>query len=122
MDCRGNKNENTKHRKHAPEDRGPQASLPGPIHPSTMETPSDMERIAVDCLIEAKSVRKDATELGVHCQNLTDAMGQMRCAALPVTLCERAPRLKEKRRARENKLARVALFSLSSLLQSLRAV
>ena len=38
MDCGGNKNETTKHRKHAPEDRGPEASLPGPIHPSFLRT------------------------------------------------------------------------------------
>ena len=56
------------------------------------EKPSDMERVAVDCLIKAKSVRKGATELGVHRQTLTDTMGRMRCAALPVTQCERAPR------------------------------
>jgi hypothetical protein len=56
------------------------------------EKPSDMERVAVDCLIKAKSVRKGATELGVHRQTLTDAMGRMRCAALPVRHCERAPR------------------------------
>ena len=43
---------------------------------------SDMERVAVDCLIKAKSVRKGATELGVHRQTLTDAMGRMTCAAL----------------------------------------
>ena len=39
------------------------------------EKPSDMERVAVDCLIKAKSVRKSATELGVHRQTLNDAMG-----------------------------------------------
>ena len=50
-----------------------------------------MERVAVDCLIKAKSVRKGATELGVHRQTLTGAMERMRCAALPVTQCERAP-------------------------------
>ena len=51
-----------------------------------------MERVVVDCLIKAKSVRKGATELGVYRQTLTDAIGRMRCAALPVTQCERAPR------------------------------
>ena len=56
------------------------------------EKPSDMERVAVDCLIKAKSVRKGATELGVHRQTLTDAMGRMRCAVLPVMQCEREPR------------------------------
>ena len=30
------------------------------------DNPSDMERVAADCLIKAKSVRKGATELGVH--------------------------------------------------------
>ena len=50
-----------------------------------------MECVAVDCLIKAKSVCKGATELGVHGQTLTDAMGRMRCAALPVTQCEGAP-------------------------------
>ena len=83
-----------------------------------------MERVAIDCLIKAKSVREGGTELGVHRQTLTDAMGRMRCAALPVTQCEMAPRIQQDatRRAKENKLARVALFTLSSLLQSLRAV
>ena len=52
------------------------------------EKPSDMEHVAVDCLIKAKSVRKGVTELGVHRQTLTDAMGRMRCAALPVTQCD----------------------------------
>ena len=56
------------------------------------EKPSDMERVAVDCLIKAKSVPKGSIELGVHRQTLTDAMGRMRCAALPVRHCERAPR------------------------------
>ena len=51
-----------------------------------------MECVAVDCLIKAMSVRKGATELGVRRQTLTDAMGRMRCAALPVMQCERAPR------------------------------
>ena len=46
------------------------------------EKPSDMERVAVGCLIKTKSVRKGATELGVHRQTLTDAMGRMRCAVL----------------------------------------
>ena len=59
------------------------------------EKPSDMERVAVGCLIKAKSVRKGATQLGVHRQTLTDAMGRMRCAALPVTQCERAPRIRQ---------------------------
>ena len=59
------------------------------------EKPSDMERVAVDCLIKAKSVRKGATELGFHRQTLTDAMGRMRCAALPVTQCEREPRIQQ---------------------------
>ena len=59
------------------------------------EKPSDMECVAVDCLIKAKSVRKGATELGVHRQTLTDAMGRMRCAALPVTKCERVPRIQQ---------------------------
>ena len=56
------------------------------------EKPSDMESVAVDCLIKAKSVCKGATELGVHRQTLIDAMGRIRCAALPVTQCERARR------------------------------
>ena len=43
------------------------------------EKPSDMECVAVDCLIKAKSVRKGATELGVHRQTLTDAMGLTGC-------------------------------------------
>ena len=59
------------------------------------EKPSDMERVAVDCLIKAKDVRKGATELGVHRKTLTDAMGLMRCAALLVTQCERAPRIQQ---------------------------
>ena len=59
------------------------------------EKPSDMERVAVDCLIKANSVRKGATELGVHPQTLTDAMGRMRCAALPVTQYERAPHIQQ---------------------------
>ena len=54
-----------------------------------------MERVAVDCLIKAKSVRKGATELGVHRQTLIDAMGQMRCAELPVTQCQRQPRIRQ---------------------------
>ena len=37
--------------------------------------PSDMERVAVESLIKAKSVRKGVTQLGVHRQTLTDAMG-----------------------------------------------
>ena len=59
------------------------------------EKPSDMERVAVDCLIEAKSVRKGAKQLGVHRQTLTDAMGRMRCAVLPVTQCQRQPRMRQ---------------------------
>ena len=59
------------------------------------EKPSDMERVAVNCLIKAKSVRKGATELGVHRETLTDAMGRMRFAALPVTQCEREPRIQQ---------------------------
>ena len=51
------------------------------------EKPSDMERVAADCFIKAKSVLKDATELGVHRQSRNDAMGRMRCAALRVTQC-----------------------------------
>ena len=54
-----------------------------------------MERVAVDGLIKAKSVRKGATELGVHRQTLTYAMGRMRCATLPVTQCEREPRIQQ---------------------------
>ena len=54
-----------------------------------------MEGVAVDCLIKAKSIRKGATELGLHRQTLTHAMGRMRCAALPVTQCERGPRIKQ---------------------------
>ena len=59
------------------------------------EKPSDIECVAVDCLIKAKSVRKGATELGVHPQTLTDAMGRTRCAALPVTQCQRQPRIRQ---------------------------
>ena len=59
------------------------------------EKPSEMERVAVDCLIKAKSIRKGATELRVHRHTLTDAMGRIRCAALPVTQCERAPRIQQ---------------------------
>ena len=59
------------------------------------EKPLDMERVAVDRLIKAKSVRKGATELGVHRQTLTDAMGRLRCAALPVTQCEREPHIQQ---------------------------
>ena len=70
-----------------------------------------MERVAVDCLIKAKSVRKGATELGVHRQTLTDAMGRMRCAALPVTQCERAPRnQQDATRKREKGGARRAFY------------
>ena len=36
LDCGGNKNQKTTHRKHAPGNRGPEVSLPGAIHPSTM--------------------------------------------------------------------------------------
>ena len=46
-----------------------------------------MECVAADYLIKAKSVRKGANELGVHRKTLSDAMGRMRCAALPVTQC-----------------------------------
>ena len=49
------------------------------------QKPFDMERVAVDCRIKAKSVRKGATELEVHRQTLIEAMRRMRCAALPVT-------------------------------------
>ena len=59
------------------------------------EKPSDMERVAVECLIKAQSFRKGATELGVHRQALTDAMGRMRCALLPVTQCKREPRIQQ---------------------------
>ena len=59
------------------------------------EKPSDMERVAVDCHIKAKSVRKGATKLGVHRQTVTNAMGRMRCAALPVMQCERVPRIQQ---------------------------
>ena len=70
-----------------------------------------MERVAVDCLIKAKSVRKGATELGVHRQTLTDAMGRMRCAVLPVTQCERAPRnQQDATRKREKGGARRAFY------------
>ena len=54
-----------------------------------------MERVAVNCLIKVKNVRKGATELGVHRQTLTDAMGRMSCAALPVTQFQRQPRMKQ---------------------------
>ena len=54
--------------------------------------PSHMERVAVDCLIKAKSVHKG---VAVHRQTLTHAMGRMRCAALPVTQCEREPRIQQ---------------------------
>ena len=76
--------------------------------------PSDMEHVAVDCLIKAKSVRKGATELGVHRQTLTDAMGRMRCAALPVTQCERrAPRIQQDAtRKRKQAGARRAFYFL----------
>ena len=43
-----------------------------------------MKRVAVDYLIKAKSVRKGATELGVHRQTRTNLMGRTRCAALPI--------------------------------------
>ena len=39
------------------------------------EKPLDMEHIAADWLIKAKTVCKGATELGVHRQTLSDAMG-----------------------------------------------
>ena len=75
------------------------------------EKPSDMERIAVDCLIKAKSVRKGATELGVHRQTLTDAMGRMRCAALPVKQCEREPCIQQDAtRKRKQAGARCAFY------------
>ena len=48
------------------------------------EKPSDMERVAAECLIKSKSVLKSATDFGVHRQTLSDAMGRMRCGALPV--------------------------------------
>ena len=77
------------------------------------EKPSDMERIAVDCLIKAKSVRKGATELGVHRQTLSDAMGRMRCAALPVTQCRRQPRMRrDATRRRRQAGARRAFYFL----------
>ena len=70
-----------------------------------------MERVAVDCLIKAKSIRKGATELVVHRQTLTDAMGRVRCAALPVTQCERAPRnQQDATRKREKGGARRAFY------------
>ena len=73
--------------------------------------PSNMEHVAVDCLIKAKSGRKDATELGVHRQTLSDAMGRMRCAALPVTQCKRAPRnQQDAKRKREKGGARRAFY------------
>ena len=83
--------------------RGRKASSTRKIKPQTSnlyilplwEKPSDMKRVAVDCLIKAKRVRKGATELGVHRQTLTDAMGRMRCAVLRVTQCERAPRIQQ---------------------------
>ena len=59
------------------------------------EKPSDMEHVAVNCLIKAKSFRKGATELEVHRQTLTDPMGQMRCVVLPLTQCKRAPRIQQ---------------------------
>ena len=62
---------------------------------SLWEKPPDMERVAVDRLIKAKSVRKGATELGVHRQTLTAAMGRMRCAALLVKRSEREPRIRQ---------------------------
>ena len=75
------------------------------------EKPSDMEPVAIDCLIKAKSVRKGATELGVHRRTLTDAMGRMWCAALRVTQCERAPRnQQDATRKREKGGARRAFY------------
>ena len=38
-----------------------------------------MECVAADCLIRAKSIRKGATELAVHRQTLSEAMGRMKC-------------------------------------------
>ena len=95
MNCGGNGNENTKHRKHAPEDRPPKPPSQVLYILPQWEKPSDMERVAVDCLIKAKSVCKGATELGVHRQTLTDAMGRMRCAALPVMQCQREPHIRQ---------------------------
>ena len=51
------------------------------------EKPSNMEHVAADCLIKAKSIHKGATELGVDRQTLSDAMERRRCAALPITQC-----------------------------------
>ena len=77
------------------------------------EKPSDMERVAVGCLIKAKSVRKGATEFGVHRQSLTDAMGRMRCAALRVTQCQRQPRIRQDAtRRRRQAVARCAFYFL----------
>ena len=59
------------------------------------EKPSDMDRVAVDCLIKAKSIRNGATKLGVHRQTLTDAMGRMRCVAFPLTHCQSQPRIRQ---------------------------
>ena len=79
------------------------------------EKPSDMERVADDCLIKAKSVRKGATELGVHCQTPTDAMGRMRCAGLLVTQCEREPHNSTGRGAQEKTSWRTLRFLLSAI-------
>ena len=85
MGCRGNKTKTQR-----TESTRQRIAVPKP--PSQVlyilrlwEKPSDMERVAVDCLIKAKSVRKGATGLGIHHRTLTGAMGQMRCAALLTT-------------------------------------
>ena len=87
MDCGGNNSEKPRTRS-----MGQKSAVPKP--PSQVlyilplwEKPSDMERVAADCLIKAKSVRKGATELGVHRQTLSDAMGRMRCVVLPARQC-----------------------------------
>ena len=54
-----------------------------------------MECVAVGSLFKAKSIRKHATKLGVHHQTLTDAVGRMRCATLPVMQCQRQPRMRQ---------------------------
>ena len=86
------------------------------------EKPSDMERVAADCLIKAKSVRKGATELGVHRQTLRDAMGRMRCAALPVTQCRRQPRIRQDmaRRRRQAGARRAFSFLLFAAVATSR--
>ena len=95
MDCGVDKNQKTTHRKHAPEDRGPEASLQVLYILPLWQQPSDMERVAVDYLIKAKSIRKGATELGAHRQILSEAMGRMRCAVLPVTQCPKEPYIRQ---------------------------